>query len=136
MVLRQHAPDLRIVIVEKEFAGFGASGRNGGWLTGGFAWNHEKYLATSSEAQVRAMVQAMNGTVDEVIRVAEAQGIDADIRRTDELMVATNQAQWERAKAEVAHRQHWGEGKDRVYLIGARNRRPASASPATGAAWW
>ncbi len=43
------------------------------------------------------MVQAMNGTVDEVIRVAEAEGIDADIRRTDELMVATNPAQLARA---------------------------------------
>ncbi len=112
-------PTLKIVIVEKEFAGFGASGRNGGWLTGGFAWNHRKYLTTGTEAGVRALVQAMNGTVDEVIRVAEAQGIDADIRRTDELMVATNPAQWERAQAEVAHRQHWGEGEGRVYLIGA-----------------
>lgn len=121
--LRQHAPTLKIVIVEREFAGFGASGRNGGWLTGGFAWSHEKYLTTGTEAGVRAMVQAMNGTVDEVIRVAEAQGIDADIRRTDELMVATNAAQWERARAEVAHRQHWGEGKDRVYLIGAEDSR-------------
>ena len=39
------------------------------------------------------MVEAMNGTVDEVIRVAEAEGIDADILRTDELMVATSPAQ-------------------------------------------
>ncbi|TIX75031.1 MAG: FAD-dependent oxidoreductase, partial [Mesorhizobium sp.] len=33
--LKQAAPHLNIVIVEKEFAGFGASGRNGGWLSGG-----------------------------------------------------------------------------------------------------
>ena len=36
-------------------------------LTGGFAWTHRRYLETSSEHAVRAMVEAMNGTVDEVI---------------------------------------------------------------------
>ena len=41
--LKQARPDLDVLIVEREFAGFGASGRNGGWLTGGFAWSHERY---------------------------------------------------------------------------------------------
>jgi glycine/D-amino acid oxidase-like deaminating enzyme len=117
--LKQADPTLRILIVEKEFAGFGASGRNGGWLTGGFAWSHEKYLSTGTPEGVRAMVQAMNGTVDEVIRVAGLEGIDADIRRTDELMVAVTPAQMARVTKEVAHRQHWGEGTDRVFAIGA-----------------
>ena len=115
--LKKADPSLRIVICEKTFAGFGASGRNGGWLTGGFAWNHDRYLATSSEAAVRAMVQAMNGTVDEIIRVADAEGIKADILRTDELMVATTPAQLARCEAETAHRRHWGE--HRVHMIGA-----------------
>jgi glycine/D-amino acid oxidase-like deaminating enzyme len=117
--LTQADPTLRILILEKEFAGFGASGRNGGWLTGGFAWSHEKYLSTGTPEGVRAMVQAMNGTVDEVIRVADLEGIDADIRRTDELMVAVTPAQMARVTAEVAHRQHWGEGTERVFAIGA-----------------
>jgi len=121
--LRKADPSLRILVVEKEFAGFGASGRNGGWLTGGFAWNHERYLTSGTEQGVRDMVQAMNGTVDEVIRVAEAEGIDADILRTDELMMATNPAQMIRARAEVAHRQRWGEGAERVHLIGAEEAR-------------
>jgi len=114
--LRALAPDLNILILEKHFAGYGASGRNGGWLTGGFAWNHARYAATSSEQAVRAMVRAMNGTVDTVIGVAEAEGIDADIRRTDELMVATSPAQLARLTAEVAHRRHWGEDT-RVHQI-------------------
>ena len=107
--LKKADPGLTVIVVEKEFAGFGASGRNGGWLTGGFAWNHQRYLKTSTEAGVRGMVDAMNTTVDEVIRVTEAEGIDADIRRTDELMVATLPAQLGRMKDEVAHRRHWGE---------------------------
>ena len=88
------------------------------WLTGGFAWNHSRYVTDGNEAGVRAMVAAMNDTVDEVVRVCDAQGIDADIRRTDELMVAINAAQMARMQAEVAHRTHWGEGA-RVRAIGA-----------------
>ncbi len=126
--LKKAKPDLNILIVEREFAGFGASGRNGGWLTGGFAWNHERYAATSSPAAVRAMVAAMGGTVDEVIRVATAEGIDADILRTDELMIAVNAAQETRMLAEVAHRRAWGE-EDRVVALtaaeaGQRLHRP------------
>src|SRR6218665_2177273 len=32
--LKRQAPELRIVVVEAEIAGFGASGRNGGWVMG------------------------------------------------------------------------------------------------------
>ena len=116
--LKKAKPDLNILILEQEFAGFGASGRNGGWLTGGFAWNHARYRATSSDAGVRAMVAAMNTTVDEVIRVAGVEGIDADILRTDEMMVAVNPAQLARVAAEVAHRRAWGED-GRVWQVGA-----------------
>jgi glycine/D-amino acid oxidase-like deaminating enzyme len=115
--LKTLQPNLDVLVVEKDFAGFGASGRNGGWLTGGFAWNHARYLANGGPDGVRAMVQAMNGTVAEVIRVAGAEGIDADIRPTDELMIATSPAQLERAKAEAAHRLSWGEGADRISLL-------------------
>lgn len=121
--LKQADPSLRILIVEQRFAGFGASGRNGGWLTGGFAWSHERYLSTSSQAGVRAMVEAMHGTVDEVIRVAAQEGIEADIRRTEELMVAVTPAQQARMMAEVAQRQRWGDGSDRVFAIGAAAAR-------------
>ncbi len=128
--LKEHQPDLNIIVVEKRFAGFGASGRNGGWLSGGFAWNHRRYAETSGEEAVRRMVRSMMGTVDEVIRVAEAEGIDADIRRTDELMVATNPAQLQRMKAETAHRRSWGED-DRCYEIGAAESLARVAIPGT-----
>ena len=117
--LKKADPSLKIIIVEREFAGFGASGRNGGWLTGGFAWSHDKYLATSSRQAVQGMIRAMTGTVDEVIRVAEAEGIDADICRTDELLVATNPAQSERLRAYHAQRKSWDVDQNRFSLISA-----------------
>ncbi len=117
--LKQQAPGLAIVMVEREFAGFGASGRNGGWLTGGFAWNHRRYLEVSDRSAVQAMIAAVAGTVAEVIAVAEACGIDADIHRTDELLVATNPAQMARLVAFQAARESWDVAADRSHLIGA-----------------
>lgn len=126
--LMQADPSLTVVVLEKEFAGFGASGRNGGWLSGGFAWNHARYAQTSGPEPARRMVHAMMGTVDEVIRVADLEGIDADIRRCDELIVATNPAQHARMQSEADHRAAWGEG-DRVFTIGADETRARIAIP-------
>ena len=117
--LKKAEPSLRIVVVEKEFAGYGASGRNGGWLTGGFSWSREKYVGTSSRGAVVDMQRSMAGTVDEVIAVTEAEGIDADIRRTEELLVATNAAQLQRARAMYEDAKSWELTEDRVGFIDA-----------------
>lgn len=108
--LKQAQPDLNVLVVEKEFAGFGASGRNGGWCMGTFAWNHEKYAKVTSRAAVLDQVKALEGTVAEITRICAEEGIDADIIPSEELMVATNPAQLSRLREEVEHHQHWGDG--------------------------
>ena len=117
--LKKAEPTIRIAIIEREFAGFGASGRNGGWLTGGFSWSREKYLKTSDRGRVIDMQNCLRGTVDEVISIAEAEGIDADIKRVDALAVATNDAQLERAKARLEEARQWDVPRERLELIGA-----------------
>lgn len=121
--LRKADPSIRVVIVEREFAGFGASGRNGGWLSGGFGWSREKYLKTSTRRAVVDMQRAMAGTVDEVISVAAAEGIDADIKRADNMTVAVNAPQLARAKAEYEKFLRWEMPADRVAVIGAEEAR-------------
>ncbi|RWE76532.1 MAG: FAD-dependent oxidoreductase [Mesorhizobium sp.] len=121
--LKKAKPSLRIVLVEREFAGFGASGRNGGWLSGGFGWSREKYLKTSTRPGVTAMQQAMAGCVDEVIRVATEEGIDANIRRVDNLTVATNPAQLERVREECETTRSWDADPERIELLDAEATR-------------
>lgn len=115
--LKQHAPDLSIAIVEREWAGFGASGRNGGWLTGGFSWNRERYARTATRQSAIDLERALLDTVDEVISVAAAEGIDADIHRTDELTIACNTAQVQRLHDERAEALAWGTPRDRLEWI-------------------
>lgn len=126
-------PDLNVVIVEKNFAGFGASGRNGGWCTGNFAWNHERYAKDSSRAAVLDMAHHLEGTVDEIIRVCAKHGIDADILPTEEMMIATNPAQMARLQAEIKHRHHWGEAHRTRLLTAAEVAQRVSIPNVLGA---
>lgn len=117
--LRKADPSIKIIIVEKEFAGFGASGRNGGWCSGGFSWSKEKYLKSANRAAVIAMERAMAAAVDEVCTVAELEGIDADIIRTEHLMVATSPAQLGRLTARYRDALDWEAPQEKVALLAA-----------------
>ena len=115
--LAEARPDLRIAILEAEVAGFGASGRNGGWCSALFPASLDKVAAGSSREAALAQDRAMRATVDEVIRVAEAEDIDADIAKGGTVTVARTAAQLERARQEVEHARSWGLGEADLSLL-------------------
>lgn len=101
-------PGLRIVVLEARFAGFGASGRNGGWLSG-LAPGHRRLLAKKYGHQsVVDWQRALLGAVDEVIDVAAREGIDAGIVKGGTLEIARNPAQAARLRDEAAEEREWG----------------------------
>ncbi|MER6469989.1 NAD(P)/FAD-dependent oxidoreductase [Streptomyces collinus] len=131
--LKRAAPFLRITVLEQKFCGYGASGRNGGWLYNGVAGRDRYAKLHGHEAAVR-LQQAMNDTVAEVVAVAEAEGIDADVHRGGVLEVATTPAQLARLKAFHAHELSYGE-KDRE-LYGARETAERiRVAGAVGSTW-
>ncbi|MCO1337450.1 FAD-dependent oxidoreductase [Kocuria polaris] len=105
--LKRERPDLRVVVIEQRHVGYGASGRNGGWLTNSITGGREQYARSHGKEQAEAFQLAMNGAVDEVIRVALAEGIDADIRKGGEVEVAYTPAQESRLRAQVAAEREW-----------------------------
>lgn len=105
--LKKAQPSLRIAVVEQRHAGYGASGRNGGWLTNSITGGREQYVEHHGRPAVERFQLAMNATVDEVIRVAEQEGIDADIRKGGEFNVAYTAAQEQRLRTEAAAEQTW-----------------------------
>jgi glycine/D-amino acid oxidase-like deaminating enzyme len=129
-------PSLRIVVVEREVAGFGASGRNGGWCSGIFPASWRRIARDAGLDGVRRLQHALNDSVDEVGRVAEMEGIDCHFHRGGYLSVARNAAQWQRAQAEVAGARRWGFGEDVIELLdAAAARERLSASDARGATY-
>jgi glycine/D-amino acid oxidase-like deaminating enzyme len=89
-------PSLRIVVLEKEFCGFGASGRNGGWCSGLFPVPTSKLTRTYGREQADAMTAALAATVDEVGAVAAAEGIDCHYAKGGTISLARTPAQLRR----------------------------------------
>ena len=71
--LKRQAPQLRIVILEAETAGFGASGRNGGWLMGNML-GEGRLLADLPAEQRKASYDLLHGIPDEVGAVLQREG--------------------------------------------------------------
>ncbi|MFI9762535.1 NAD(P)/FAD-dependent oxidoreductase [Streptomyces sp. NPDC051963] len=131
--LKKAAPFLRITVLEQKFCGYGASGRNGGWLYNGIAGRDRYAKLHGHEAAVR-LQQAMNATVGEVVAVAAAEGIEADVRQGGVLEVAVTPAQLARLKAFHEHELSYGE-KDRE-LYGARETAERiRVMDAVGSSW-
>ncbi|MFE5670894.1 NAD(P)/FAD-dependent oxidoreductase [Agromyces sp. NPDC056523] len=107
--LKRAQPDLRIAVLEQRFAGFGASGRNGGWLTNSVTGGREQYAKTHGRDAAIAQQRALNDTVDEVIAVTAREGIDADLHKGGELEVAYRPAQLARLRAFAASERSWPE---------------------------
>lgn len=108
-------PKIRVAVVEARHVGFGASGRNGGWLTNSVTGGAGQYVASHGrEAAVRQLA-SMNDSVEEVIRVAASEGIEADIEHGGELSIARNAAQLGRVRDDLAAAKNW-PGSDWVEL--------------------
>jgi glycine/D-amino acid oxidase-like deaminating enzyme len=92
-------PSLRIVVLEAEYCGFGASGRNGGWVSGLFPVAHGTLARRYGPAAADAMYAALADTVDEVGRVSAAEGIDCHFAKGGTISLARTPAQLRRARA-------------------------------------
>lgn len=112
--LKRQRPDLDVHIVESRFVGYGASGRNGGWLANSMTGGTARYVKAHGRQATEGFQRDMDGAVDEVIEVARAEGIDADIVKGGELLVARNAAQLCRLHALDRELQRWPTEQHRV----------------------
>jgi glycine/D-amino acid oxidase-like deaminating enzyme len=116
--LKRADPALRIVVLEQDFAGFGASGRNGGWVTAALPGSRARYARhPRGRAGVRSLEQQLRETVDEVARVCAAEGIDAGLVKGGTLTVATSAAQDARLRQHLEHERAWGDGQGIVQYL-------------------
>ncbi len=105
-------PSLRIAIVEAEQAGFGASGRNGGWASALFPASIAALAKRSSRDAAIRMTRAMQATVDEIGAVAAAEGWDIGWAKGGTVVAARSPLQRDRARAEIDEWRSWGFGED------------------------
>jgi glycine/D-amino acid oxidase-like deaminating enzyme len=132
--LKKAQPDLRIAVLEARFAGFGASGRNGGWLSGEITGGRDGLAKLHGRQAVIEHQRALNATVDEVIDVAAREGIDADIHKGGELYVAYTPAQRRRLLETVDAAAKWPD-TDIEVLSASDTARRINVSGTVGGLW-
>ena len=115
-------PSLSVVVLEAEHIGFGASGRNGGWVSALWPVSATTLARESGDAAARSMGAALRETVAEVGRVAAAEGIDCGFHHGGVVLGARTPAQVERARAYAAAGAQWGDGTVWLDLPAARER--------------
>jgi glycine/D-amino acid oxidase-like deaminating enzyme len=112
--LKKADPALDIAIVEREFAGYGASGRNGGWASGLIAGSRDRFAKLYGADAVRTQQRLMNEAVDEFVAVAAVEGIEADIVKGGTIRMATSPAQLARLRVDVEADHRWGVSESRI----------------------
>jgi glycine/D-amino acid oxidase-like deaminating enzyme len=115
--LTEQDPSLDIVLVESEVAGFGASGRNGGWCSAIFPASLRRIAKDSGREGAVRMQRAMNETVALVGATAAKEGVDCDFELGGYLSLARNHAQLRRSATEVETWRGWGFGDDHIRLL-------------------
>jgi|1185.fasta_scaffold01891_3 glycine/D-amino acid oxidase-like deaminating enzyme len=115
--LKQLQPDLRVVVVEREIAGFGPSGRNGGWASSGIAGAAKVYERSGGRDAVLRAERETRRAVEEIGRVAAAEQIDCGYIRSGALFVATTEPQRLRLLDRLESARALGLGEDELRLL-------------------
>jgi glycine/D-amino acid oxidase-like deaminating enzyme len=112
-------PEAEIVVLEREFAGFGASGRNGGWVSDHFAGVRERMARSHGRDAVIAIQRGLQHTIDEILSVCREEEIDADLVKEGVLMVARSAAQEARMHETLAEERAWDQGPQDIMALSA-----------------
>ncbi|WP_210604242.1 NAD(P)/FAD-dependent oxidoreductase [Brevibacterium oceani] len=138
---RQAHPDWAITIIDATHIGYGASGRNGGWLSTLLPGNRVKYAEAVDRARatdptgpvgsagldgiasVRAFQSALFDSIDDVLAVCETEGIDAHQIRGGHIDIAQSEAGMSRLRDLQAGNEQFGYGPEDMQFLDAKATR-------------
>ncbi|MCS5713402.1 FAD-binding oxidoreductase [Herbiconiux sp. CPCC 205716] len=132
--LKRANPELAITVVEKHIAGFGASGRNGGWCSALFPTSTSGLRRAYGDEAAIAMRRTMIDTVDEVGRVVAAEGIDCDYVKGGTVTFARGDVQLASARAEVEAAKAFGPDEPELVTAGEASEPSSDRRAALGRA--
>ena len=125
-------PSLRIVIVDAHYPGYGASGRNGGWVSALFPAHLSALARASSRDQARHMHIAMRENVSDIGLAIEENSWDVDWAHGGTVVAARTRVHNRRAQTEVSDLAKWGFDSDLVYLNGSETLNRINATDVLG----
>jgi glycine/D-amino acid oxidase-like deaminating enzyme len=121
--LRRADPGLEVVVLEARHVGFGASGRNGGWVFGKVSGSPSAWRAGGRADGPRAMARAIQDTVAEIGAAVAREGIECDWEHGGSLTVAQSELQLNRLRERHAAERAWAGDDIGWELLGADQLR-------------
>jgi glycine/D-amino acid oxidase-like deaminating enzyme len=99
--LKRAEPGLRVVVVESDVAGYGASGRNAGFAMSLLGLNLSTTALRFGKEKAKQAHHFMVGAVGHVGELAMEAGLDFDYEKNGLLTVATNETHIKRLQGEI-----------------------------------
>ncbi|MEO5634151.1 FAD-binding oxidoreductase [Gaiella sp.] len=112
-------PGIRIAVVEAETVGYGASGRNGGFVSAGIAGEARVYERSHGKDGIVRAERAMIDGVGWIGDVVASEAIDCGWTRGGAYRVATSVPQLARAKAGIEAKRARGYTADDAWFVTA-----------------
>jgi len=110
--LKQTNPSLDISILEAEIAGYGASGRNGGWCSS-YLSGIDDWLESADQKEGAVRLQKlMFKTVSDIGKLVHREAIDCHFEQSGALEIAIIPAQATRLREEIDYLHGFGFGED------------------------
>ncbi len=131
LALKEHDPSLDVALIEARYCGYGASGRNGGFL---MSWS-PKFAIFAEKFGLQEAVRLNRLSAANVVEIGTfcaENGIDSEYRRNGWLWVASNRAQQNAWRPTLDLLEKAGESTF-VHMDAAEARRRAGSDVVTGA---
>jgi glycine/D-amino acid oxidase-like deaminating enzyme len=106
--LKEADPAMDVIVVERDIAGYGASGRNGGFAMTMVGRNVHDLVRKVGVTRARATHLAMRQTLRDIESFCAAEGIDADITHPGVLTVSNGPEQDLRIRQDLAAAERLG----------------------------
>src|SRR5699024_2041031 len=117
-------PSLDVVVLEKEFVGYGASGRNGGWISGKTVGIRRNLLSKSVDADdVLNVERVCHDAVFEIDDLMRAQGKDIEGTRGGWMQIARSESELSRLYTHVEEDRKWGLTEEEVTIVNSEETR-------------
>ena len=132
--LVRHDPQLRVVVIEADVAGAGASGRNGGWASALYPISFERVAAESGHAAMAQLRRVLRDAVVGIGEIAHDENIEFDYRRGGTVTLARTELQGARLHAELDELHGLGDtDEDARWLDEREARASCNATDVLGA---
>jgi glycine/D-amino acid oxidase-like deaminating enzyme len=127
-------PSLRVAVIERDVVGFGASGRNGGWLMAAAPADMSVWEKRFGLDAVRRAQAVLIDAVGEIAGITALEGIDCGLRLAGDLTLARSEPEMERLRARREGLMHVGWPEERLsWLTGDEVQERIGAQGTLGA---